>query len=103
MKTDIEIAQSVKLKPIQLLAAELGLTEDEIIPYGKHIAKVPLGLLDRLKDRPDGKLILVTASTPPARVPARPPRPSAWVRPLPAWAVGPSSVSASRLWDPAWG
>ena len=67
MKTDIEIAQSVKLKPIQLLAAELGLTEDEIIPYGKHIAKVPLGLLDRLKDRPDGKLILVTASTPPAQ------------------------------------
>ena len=67
VKTDIEIAQSVKLKPIQHLAAELGLTEDEIIPYGRHIAKVPLGLMDRLRDRPDGKLILVTASTPPAK------------------------------------
>ena len=65
MKTDIEIAQAASLQPIREIAAGLGLVEDELIPQGQHIAKVPLGVMKRLAERPDGKLILVTAMTPP--------------------------------------
>ncbi|MFV1967889.1 MAG: formate--tetrahydrofolate ligase [Pirellulaceae bacterium] len=65
MKSDIEIAQSIELKPIREIARSVQLTEDELVPYGHHIAKVPLGIMQRLADRPDGKLILVTAMTPP--------------------------------------
>ena len=52
------------MKPITEIASALGLTEDEIEPYGKYKAKVNLSVLDRLKDRPSGKLIDVTAITP---------------------------------------
>jgi methylenetetrahydrofolate dehydrogenase (NADP+) / methenyltetrahydrofolate cyclohydrolase / formyltetrahydrofolate synthetase len=62
--SDIEIAQEAELKPISLVAEELGLLPDEIEPYGKHIAKVNLSVLDRLADVPDGKYIDVTAITP---------------------------------------
>lgn len=65
MKSDIEIAQSTHLQPIAQVADRLGLTNDELIPYGHHIAKVPLGVMKRLADQPNGKLILVTAMTPP--------------------------------------
>jgi formate--tetrahydrofolate ligase len=61
---DIEIAQNAKLKPITEIAAGLGLSEDDIEPYGKHKAKISLGVLKRLKDHPDGKLVIVTAVTP---------------------------------------
>ncbi len=61
---DIEIAQSAKLKPITEIAANLGLSADDIEPYGKHKAKISLDVYRRLKDRPDGKLIIVTAVTP---------------------------------------
>ena len=64
MLPDVEIARQASLKPITEIAATLGLTEDDILPYGPHMAKVKLEVCKRLKDRPDGKLILVTAITP---------------------------------------
>ncbi|HWO73874.1 MAG TPA: formate--tetrahydrofolate ligase [Dehalococcoidia bacterium] len=64
MKTDLEIAQEANLKPISEIAAELGLLEDEVELYGKYKAKVSLGVLGRLQDRPDGKLVVVTGMTP---------------------------------------
>ena len=62
--TDIEIAESANVKPIKEIAAKIGLSEDDISPYGKYIAKVPLNALDKLKDKEDGKLVMVTAITP---------------------------------------
>src|SRR3990170_4517773 len=62
--SDIEIAQSAKLKPITEIAKGLGLSEDDIELYGKHKAKISLDVLKRLKDKPDGKIIIVTAVTP---------------------------------------
>ena len=62
--SDVEIAQAAKLKPITEIAEELGLGADEIELYGAHKAKVSLDALERRKDAPDGKLILVTAMTP---------------------------------------
>ena len=64
MKNDIEISQSLRLRPITEVAKEIGITEEEILPYGRYKAKVSLSLLDRLKDEQDGKLVLVTAMTP---------------------------------------
>jgi formate--tetrahydrofolate ligase len=64
MPTDIEIARSVTPRPIADVAAEIGLRPDEIDPYGAHKAKIHLGVLDRLADRLNGKLVLVTAITP---------------------------------------
>lgn len=61
---DIEIAQSAKLKPITEIAAALGLTEDDIELYGKYKAKINPSVLKTRKDKPDGKLIAVTAVTP---------------------------------------
>ncbi len=62
--TDIEIAQQAKPLPIRDIAAKLGLTEEDLIPYGHDKAKVRLSVRERLADRPDGKLILVTAISP---------------------------------------
>ena len=64
MKTDIEIAQSAKLQPIREIAAQLGLGEEDIEQYGKYKAKISLDVYRRLRDKPDGKLILVTAISP---------------------------------------
>ena len=64
MRSDIEIAREARLRPIAEVAAGLGLTADELHAYGPHMAKVPLGVMERLAERPDGKLILVTAMTP---------------------------------------
>ncbi|MGD8591061.1 MAG: formate--tetrahydrofolate ligase [Chromatiales bacterium] len=64
MKPDIEIAREVELRPIGEIADSVGLTEDELFPYGRHIAKIPLGIMQRLEGRPDGHMILVTAMTP---------------------------------------
>ncbi len=60
---DIEIAQSTKLKPIREIAEGIGLQESECEPYGHYKAKIGLSTLERLKDHPDGKLVLVTAIT----------------------------------------
>ncbi len=64
MKSDIQIAQEATLKPIIEVAKDLGLSEDDIDLYGKYKAKIHLDVLDRLADKPDGKLILCTAITP---------------------------------------
>lgn len=63
MKTDIEIARGVALKPIGQIADQLRIPQDALIPYGKHIAKVPLSQLDAARVQ-QSKLILVTAITP---------------------------------------
>src|SRR5687768_4657068 len=64
MKSDLEIAQEATLQPISEIASGLGLLEDEVEQYGKYKAKVSLSVLDRLKDKPDGKFIVVTGMTP---------------------------------------
>ena len=63
-KSDIEIAQETAMEPIVKVASKLGITEDELELYGKYKAKVTRELWERVKGRPDGKLILVTAITP---------------------------------------
>ena len=62
-KSDLEIAQSARLKPIQEIASQLGIPTDDLELYGKYKAKLPLSLIDDQK-RKKGKLILVTAMTP---------------------------------------
>src|SRR5512147_1752507 len=65
MPSDIEIAQAAKLQRISRVALErLGIAEDHLEPYGHFKAKVSLEYINTLKDRPDGKLILVTAISP---------------------------------------
>src|SRR5690349_2655102 len=64
MPSSLEIAQQATLRPITEIADAAGLLPDEIDPYGKYKAKVSLDVLERLADRPDGKLINVTAITP---------------------------------------
>lgn len=64
MKSDIEIAERAAVRNIAEVAADIGLGEDDIERYGKHIAKVPLDVLSRYDSREDGKLVLVTAVTP---------------------------------------
>ncbi|MDK2982113.1 MAG: methylenetetrahydrofolate dehydrogenase [Chloroflexota bacterium] len=61
---DIEIAQEARLKPITQISEELGLLPEEVELYGPYKAKVKLDVLERLKDRPDGKYVDVTAITP---------------------------------------
>jgi formate--tetrahydrofolate ligase len=62
--SDIEIAQASKMKPIKEIAASIGIEEDYLELYGNYKAKVQLEILDSLKDKPNGKLIDVTAITP---------------------------------------
>ena len=64
MKTDIQIAQEAKLQPIREVAASLGISEDELELYGKYKAKLSSGFMNEIKDREDGKLVLVTAINP---------------------------------------
>ncbi|NPV79139.1 MAG: formate--tetrahydrofolate ligase [Firmicutes bacterium] len=63
MLSDIEIAHSAKLRPILDIAQDLGLSHEDIELYGRHKAKVGLGILERLKEKPSGKLIYTTAIT----------------------------------------
>ena len=64
MLSDIEIAQKAKCLPIKEIAKSLSIEEDDLELYGKYKAKLPLSLVDKYSDRPDGKLILVTAINP---------------------------------------
>lgn len=64
MKSDVEIAQGAQMKPISQIAAEIGLTEDDIEQYGKYKAKISLSAWEKIKDRPNGKLVLVSAINP---------------------------------------
>ncbi|HFC04967.1 MAG TPA: formate--tetrahydrofolate ligase [Rhizobiales bacterium] len=62
--SDIEIARAAKMKPVSEIADRLGIPSEATIPYGHTKAKLSLDYIDSLKDRPDGKLILVTAISP---------------------------------------
>ena len=64
MKTDIQIAQEAQMMPIREVTAGFGITEDDMELYGKYKAKLSDELWNRIKDRPDGKLVLVTAINP---------------------------------------
>src|SRR5215210_1293315 len=64
LPSSLEIAQAAVLRPIEEIAAAAGLIPDEVEPYGRTKAKIDLGVLDRLRDTADGKLICVTAITP---------------------------------------
>lgn len=64
MKTDIQIAQEAKMLPVKDVAASIGITEDDLEFYGKYKAKLSEDLWDKVKDREDGKLVLVTAINP---------------------------------------
>ena len=62
--SDIEIAQAAKMRPIHDIAAKLGVPNEHLIPFGHDKAKIGYDFIESLKDRPDGKLILVTAISP---------------------------------------
>src|SRR5215471_1856937 len=64
MLSGLEIAQAAELRPISEVAADAGIEPGELRPYGATRAKVSLSILDRLADRPDGKLVITTAITP---------------------------------------
>src|SRR4249920_1560896 len=64
LPSSLEIAQAAILRPIEEIAAAAGLEPDEVEPYGRTKAKIDLGVLERLRDTADGKLICVTAITP---------------------------------------
>lgn len=64
MKTDVQIAQEAKMKDITEIAAHLNIDNEDLIQYGHYKAKVDLRVFDKLKDKKDGKLILVTAINP---------------------------------------
>ncbi len=64
MKSDIEIAQEAVMLPIKEVAAKYGISEDDLELYGKYKAKLTDDLWEKVKDRPDGKLVLVTAINP---------------------------------------
>ncbi len=64
MLSDIEIAQKAKCLPVTEIAKKLSIDQDDLEFYGKYKAKLPLSLVDKYADRPDGKLILVTAINP---------------------------------------
>lgn len=64
MKTDVQIAQEAQMKPIVEVASQLDISDDELELYGKYKAKISPAVLERLKDSPNGKLVLVTAINP---------------------------------------
>src|SRR5438552_14155835 len=64
MPSDIEIAQKAKMLRVNAVAAKLGIPEEHLEPYGHYKAKVKLDYVDTLKDKPDGRLILVTGISP---------------------------------------
>jgi formyltetrahydrofolate synthetase len=66
LPSSLEIAQAAELRPIAEIAEEVGLEPSEIAPYGSYKAKIDLSVLERLRNRPDGKLVCITAVTPTA-------------------------------------
>ena len=64
VKSDIEIAREATMLPIRDVAAQLGIEEEYLESYGRYKAKLSQKLWDHIKDRPDGKLVLVTAINP---------------------------------------
>lgn len=74
-KTDIQIAREAAKRPIQEIGAKLGISSDDLLPYGHDKAKVSQSFIDSVQDRANGKLILVTAINPTPAGRARPPPP----------------------------
>ncbi|MFH0826436.1 MAG: formate--tetrahydrofolate ligase [Candidatus Omnitrophota bacterium] len=64
MLSDIKIAQKAKIVPIENIAKKLKIDKRFLVPYGRHMAKIDLGILDKIKNRKSGKYVLVTAITP---------------------------------------
>ncbi|HQN74992.1 MAG TPA: formate--tetrahydrofolate ligase, partial [Bacillota bacterium] len=64
MLTDLQIAQTAEIKKIEEIATKIGLTADDLELYGKYKAKVSFEAINRYKDNPRGKIVLVTAITP---------------------------------------
>ena len=64
MKSDLEIARETKLRPIGEIAAKLDILPDALEPYGRHKAKIGIGFVRSLEDKPDGALVLVTGISP---------------------------------------
>jgi formate--tetrahydrofolate ligase len=64
VKSSLEIAQEAVLKPVEEIAEEVGLQEEEFEPYGRYKAKIDLGVLERMSEAPNGKLVCVTGMTP---------------------------------------
>src|SRR4051794_17079507 len=64
MKSSLEIAQDAELVPIDQVAERVGLEPHEVEPYGRYKAKIGLDVLDRLSDRPNGKIVVVAGMTP---------------------------------------
>ena len=64
MKSSLEIAQEAELLPIETIAERTGLTPDEFEPYGRHKAKISLDVIERMADRPNGKIVCVAGVTP---------------------------------------
>ena len=71
MLSDIEIAQKATMKPITEIADKAGIPQDALELYGKYKAKIAESFIRSCKDRPDGKLVLVTAINPTPRARAR--------------------------------
>lgn len=101
MPSDIEIARAATLKPIAAVAEKLGVPEDALHNYGKHIAKIDHGFIQSLDGKPEGKLVLVTAISPTPRARARPRRRSASRTASTASASAPSPAFASPRSAPA--
>ena len=94
MKTDVEIAQSAEMQDIRRIAEKLNISEDELELYGKYKAKISLDAWQRVKDQPNGKLVLVTAINPtPAVVTPKTVVPRAIPPPPAASAPPPSAAS----------
>ena len=64
VKSDIEIAQAAEVRPITEIASKLDIPHESLIPYGQDKAKINADYIKSLADKPDGKLILVTAVSP---------------------------------------
>jgi formyltetrahydrofolate synthetase len=64
MRSSLEIAQGAKLRPIEELAADIGLEPEEVEPYGRYKAKITLSAIDRLRGAPDAKIVCVSGMTP---------------------------------------
>ena len=64
VRSDLEIAQDASMLPITQIGEKIGIPAESLIPYGHDKAKISYDFHDQIKDRPDGKLILVTAISP---------------------------------------
>ena len=67
MNIDLDIARAAKLKPITEIASKIGIPDDVVLQHGPHIAKIELSHVEKIAEKPDGKLILVTAISPTPR------------------------------------